>query len=207
MPSRQRAVSVGAVPRPPRNWVPGGTYHIFSRGSNRHALFLGDADRLDFLEYTEVVVRRYRLTCLVFVLMTNHVHLMLRTPFTPDPALSTALRDLNGTHARRFNRRHGREAHTFRNRFGAVYQETTEQLIWTVRYILRNPIEAGLCMHPSDWPWSSFNATAGLATPPPFLSVGALLDHFGATPESARPRFVELVESETLPDRDLRTAA
>jgi putative transposase len=197
--------TVLAMPRKPREWVAGGTYHVFTRGSNRHALFLYDGDRYDFLDLLAVVVERYELECLAFVLMSNHYHLLCRAPETS--VISKALRDLNGTHSCRFNRRHGREAHAFRNRFGAVLQETTEQLVWTTRYILRNPVEAGLCGHPSEWPWSSFNATAGLAPPPPFLSTSGLVENFGPTRETAVANFVELVEAVSESDTGVSAAA
>ena len=186
--------------------MPGGTYHVFSRGSNRGALYLVDADRFDFLDYAGVVIKRYELECLAFVLMTTHFHLLFRTPLTLDPVLSMALKDLNGTYSGRFNRRHGREAHAFRNRFGAVFQETTEQLLATARYIVRNPVEAGLCLHPSEWPWSSYKATVGLARPPRFLSAAPLLSLIGPSSEIATRRFVEFVES-AVPDTALRSTA
>jgi len=176
---------------------------VFSRGSNRHVLFLFDADRIEFLEYVSVVVERYGIECFAYVLMTNHVHYLFRTPEEPAGALSSALRDLNGTHSRRFNRRHGRDAHAFRNRFGAVHQETEGHLLWTARYIVRNPIEAGFCAHPAEWPWSSYRATAGLAPPAPFLTVGPLLRHLSDEPESARARYVDFVEAHHTQDRCL----
>jgi REP element-mobilizing transposase RayT len=142
-----------------------------------------------------VVAERYELECLAFALMTNHVHFLFRTPDTPDPVLSWALRDLNGTHSRRFNLRHGREAHAFRNRFGAVLQESHEQLIWTVRYIVRNPVQAGLCAHPAEWPWTSYRATAGLEPPLPFLSIPRVLELFDERSDVARSRYVEFVDA------------
>lgn len=181
------------MPRPPRAWVPGGIYHVFSRGSNRHALFLYDKDRIDLLDYAAIVVARYELECWAFGLMTNHCHYLFRIPDAPI-ALSDALRDLNGTYARRFNHRYGREAHTFRNRFGAVLQETQEQLLWSARYIVRNPVEAGLCGHPSEWSWTSYRATAGLEPPPPLLSVSKLLSLFGDEPEGAMAAYVDFVD-------------
>jgi REP-associated tyrosine transposase len=174
--------------------VPGGFYHVFSRGSNRHALFLYDSDRIDLLHYTATVVERYELECLAFALMTNHVHYLFRTPDSPMPVLSNALRDLNGTHARRFNRRHGREAHAFRNRFGAVLQESTQQLLWTARYIVTNPAAAGLCGHASEWPWTSYRATAGLEPAPAFLSISTLLSFFSDRPEAAVAAYVDFVD-------------
>src|SRR4051812_4603573 len=182
------------MPRPPRNWAPGGTYHVFTRGSNRQALFRLDFDRQDMLGYVGVVSERYELECLAFSLMTNHIHFLFRTPDVPEPALSRALRDLNGTHSRRFNRRYGREAHAFRNRFGAVLQETDDQLLWTARYVVRNPVEAGLCAHPAEWPWSSYRATAGLEDAPAFLSIGAVLELFDSRPDAAMSKYVEFVD-------------
>ena len=193
--TRRRSIStVEVMSRAPRAWVPGGTYHLFSRGSNRSALFLYDHDRSDLLDYLTTVTERYELECMAFALMTNHCHWLFSTPETDKPILSSALRDLNGTYARRFNRRHAREAHVFRNRFGAVLQETTDQLLWTARYIVRNPVDAGLCGHPSEWPWTSYRATAGLEKPPACLCIQRLLELFGSDAETARSGYVEFVD-------------
>src|SRR4051794_4827645 len=125
--------------------------------------------------------------------MGNHCHWLFRAPEEPLDGLSRALRDLNGTHSRRFNRRYGREAHAFRNRFRAVLQETEGQFLWTARYIVRNPVAAGLCIEPGEWPWSSYRATAGLAAARPFLSVAPLLALFGRTTAEARAGYVDFV--------------
>jgi REP element-mobilizing transposase RayT len=194
------ASTVDGVPRPPRDWVPGGAYHVFSRGSNRDALFFYDEDRFDLLDYTTVVVERYDLECLAYVFMTNHVHYLFRTPPEPLDALSKALRDLNGRYARRFNKRHGREAHAFKNRFGAFLKESVEEVMWTARYIVRNPVEAGLCAHPAQWPWSSYRATVGLESPPAFLSVPALLSLFASSDERAVARYVAYLAEPAVSD-------
>ena len=200
MDAADSGVYVRQMPRPPRNWIPGGTYHVFSRGSNRNALFLYDGDRFDFLDYTATVVERYGLECLAYALMTNHVHYLFCTPPEPADALSKALRDLNGTYARRFNKRHDREAHAFKNRFGAISKETREDVIWTARYIVRNPVEAGLCAHAADWPWSSYRPTVGLEPAPAFLSTGLLLSLFGGRSEVALSRYVHYVEQPLVSD-------
>lgn len=173
--------------------MPGGFYHVFSKGSNSGALFLYDYDRIDFLDYVATVIERYELECLAYALMTNHFHGLFRTPERLEPTLSKALRDLNGTHARRFNRRYRREAHAFKNRFGAVLQESVEQLIWTARYVVVNPLEAGLCSHASEWAWTSYRATAGLEPAPEFLSASTLLSFFSDNPAAAVAKYVEFV--------------
>ncbi len=160
--------------RKPRVFIENGIYHVYSRGSNRQAIFELDGDRVDFLHCLERAVARYRLACLGYCLMTNHYHLIFRTP---DARLSTAMRELNGGYSRRFNLRYGREAHLFKNRFGAVLQETQEQFLRTVRYVARNPIEKGLCARAEEWRWSSHRALAGLDAMPRFLHADELLLH------------------------------
>ncbi len=73
-------------------------------------------------------------------------------------------------------------------------QKTSEQLLWTARYVVRNPVEAGLCAHPAEWSWSSYRATAGLEEPLPFLAVQSLLELFDERPDLAMTRYVEFVD-------------
>lgn len=178
------------VPRRSRELVDG-IYHVFARGSNRQALFELDVDRTDFLDGLRRVIVRYELGCLAYCLMTNHYHLLVHTR---GPELSSAMRDLNGRYARRFNRRNERDAHLFRNRFGAVLQESDDQLLTTVRYIARNPIEKGLCARAEEWRWSGHRAVIGKEPSPSFLDVDELLAHFGDPAEMARSRYAALVD-------------
>lgn len=134
----------------------------------------------------ERVVSRFELSCIAYCLMPNHYHLVVETR---DGALSNAMKALNGRYAIRFNKREGRDAHLFKNRFGAVLQESESQLLWTLRYIVRNPIESGLCAHPGEWPWSSYRACAGVAPAPSFLDVFGALSNFGDESEVARDRY------------------
>ncbi|HXF98481.1 MAG TPA: transposase [Gaiellaceae bacterium] len=179
------------MPRAPRDFVPGGIYHVFSRGSNRQAIFAFDSDRIDFLRCLDRVVRVYDLSCLTYCLMPNHYHLIVQVHGSE---LSRAMQALNGRYALRFNRRYARDAHLFKNRFGAVLQESDKQLFWTLRYAVRNPVEAGLCSTPREWPWSSYTATVGLQRPPRFLDVGRLLSLFGEPADLARSRYAALVD-------------
>ena len=176
--------------RPQREWLAGAIYHVFTRGSNRQAVFLYDSDRVDLLACLARVVERYALECLAYGLMPNHCHYLFRIP---DERLSCAMISLNGRYALRFNRRHERCAHLFRNRFGAVLQESNEQVLWTARYIVMNPVAADLCSHPEEWPWTSYRATAGLEPAPTFLSVDALLSYFGDTPQRAVGRYISFI--------------
>jgi hypothetical protein len=115
--------------------------------------------------------------------MSNHYHLVLETG---DGELSRAIKALNGRYALRFNQRHQRDAHLFKNRFGAVHQGSESQLLWTLRYAVRNPVENGLCGMPEEWRWSSYRASIGLDRVPRFLDVSRLLSYFADMPDRAR---------------------
>jgi putative transposase len=178
--------------RPRREIIPGGVYHVFSRGSNRNAIFVFDGDRIDFLVCLKRVVERYELTLLGYCLMPNHYHLITQTA---DSRLSQAMKELNGRYALRFNRRYGRDAHVFKNRFGAVLLEAESHFVWTCAYVVMNPVRAGLCATPEEWPWSSYRASIGLDKAPAFLARDKLLSYFGGEAGGGVTAYVSQVEA------------
>ena len=178
--------------RPARDWVDGCIYHVFSRGSNRQAIFLNEGDYVEFDLLLADALRRLRVQCFGWSLMPNHWHALVR-----GDRLSELMKHVNHRYALRFNRRWGRTAHVFENRFGAVAQESDDQFLWTIRYILRNPVEAGIASTVADARWTSFRATAGLDPAPDFLAVDRVLASFAEDdPALARRRFVAFVSSE-----------
>jgi len=185
--------------RAPRDFFAGGVYHVYSRGSNRQAIFTFDSDRVDFLGCLDRVVDRCQLSCLAYCLMSNHYHLVL---LTHDGKLSRGVQALNGRYANRFNRRYGRDAHVFKNRFRASLQETQTQLLWTLRYTVVNPVKSGLCGSPDEWRWSSYRACAGIDAAPAFLDVDRLWSYFGDATEVAMARYRDSVMAATVSDTD-----
>ena len=120
-------------------------------------------------------VYRYRWTCLAYCLMTNHFHLVLSLSA---PNLSRGMHRLNGLYARRFNERHGHHGHLFEARYSSILMKSEEHYLDAIRYVALNPVAAGLCEDPADWPWSSFRATAGLDPCPRFLAGARVRRHF-----------------------------
>ena len=176
-----------------REWLEGSIYHVFARGSNRQSIFLNEGDYVEFDMLLAAEIRKHRVQTFGWSLMPNHWHGLFRCP---DGGLSRFMQRLNHRYALRFDRRWGRTAHVFDNRFGAVLQETEEQFLWTLRYVIRNPVAAGLCASPFDTRWTSFRATVGLTPAPEYLRVGEILEHFGHDPIEARQRFVDFVVGE-----------
>jgi len=154
--------------RPLRLQFPGGIYHVTARGNNRRPIFEDDDDCARFLTVLASIVARYHVLCHAYCLMNNHYHLLLETP---EANLSLAMRQLNGVYTQRFNRRHERCGHLLQGRFGAQLVDGDAYLREVCRYIVLNPVRAGLVAHPRQWRWSSFHATAGEAAIPGFLTV------------------------------------
>ena len=192
------------MPRPPRVVVPGGFYHVGSRGNNRQPVYWADADRNDFMGLLADVVRRWEWILLTFCLMPNHFHLVVHVP---QAGLSEGMQLLNGGHARLTNARYGRSGHLFRNRFWSKAIEGDEQLLETIRYVVRNPVRAGLCATPEQWRWSSHRACAGIDRAPTFLAVDFVRGLFGGRREEACLRYRRFVEDGQLSVSDTESEA
>lgn len=103
------------------------------------------------------------------------------------------MRQLNGLYARRFNRRYEVEGHVFQSRFRSVLVENDPYLLEVCRYVVLNPVRAGVCDHPGDWPWSTFNAAVGSSASPVPLALDRLLGLFAATRRTAQRAYEEFV--------------
>lgn len=170
-------------------------YHLTQRGNNRGLIFRDDHDRRLFLSMLAGTVERRDWSCLAYCLMTNHLHLIVRTP---EPDLADGMRDMLRGFAQGFNRRHARTDHVFGRRYGSVVIETDSQLLATLRYVALNPIEAGLVAHPARWPWSSYAALSGLVPSPWFLATDVVLGHLSSDRAAARQVARKFVEGPTV---------
>lgn len=180
----------GVVPRKPREEVAGGIHHVYARGNNKALLFVDDVDREGYLWLLGTEVGRRRWRCLQYCLMDNHMHMLIETP---EPNLGRGMQRLHGDFGRGFNRRHSRSGHVFQGRYGSTPVRDDEQL-WTVAgYIAANPVEAGLCRSPEDWPWSSHAAAAGGRAAPPWLDLARLYERFESWGGDPRERYLAAV--------------
>jgi len=171
--------------------IPGGIYHLIARGNARGRIVRDDEDRRRFLDILSRVVERYGWLCHSYCLMDNHYHLVAETP---RPNLPSGMRQLNGLYAQSFNVRHDRCGHVFEARYRSRLVEKESYLLAVCRYVVLNPVKAGICSHPEQWPWSSYRATAGLEPPPPFLTTDWLLAQFAPTRKLAQQRYRAYVE-------------
>ena len=181
--------------RPHRPLAPGLVYHVTARGNAKGAIFLTDSDREVFLSGLILARHLDGVLCHAYCLMRNHYHLLVETPRAN---LDDAMQRLNGTYAMRFNRHHERTGHVFQGRYGTKLITDDDYALTVVRYIAANPVQAGVCAAPEDWPWSSYAATAGFVARPPFLT-SRVLGWFAD--RHAYRRFVTAGLADTLAER------
>jgi REP-associated tyrosine transposase len=90
--------------------------------------------------------------------MTNHYHLLVETL---EVNLSRRMQQLNGIYTHWFDRTHHRVGHVFQGRYKAILVEKDSYLLETARYVVLNPVRAGVVDDSGAWPWSSYTATIG----------------------------------------------
>lgn len=179
------------MPRPLRLLAPEVLYHVVGQATGTDRLFVSAVDYRHFLSLLERVALRFRWRCFSYCLIGTHYHLMVETP---EPSLARGMHRLNGMYAQAFNRRHGRSGHLFGDRYYSIQVEGEGHGLELVRYIALNPVRAGLCPSPERWPWSSYAATIGNATPPVFLESEEVLRWFSPRREAAIRRLRAFVE-------------
>jgi REP element-mobilizing transposase RayT len=155
---------------------PGAVYHVTARGDGREAIYGEDRDRDLFLEVVGHVLDRFAWRCHAYCLMGNHYHLLIETP---EANLSRGMRQLNGVYTQRFNRRHARVGPVFQGRYTAIVVQKDTHLLELCRYVVLNPVRAGMVKRVQDWRWSSYRVTGGQTDVPTWVTTDWLLVQFG----------------------------
>jgi putative transposase len=176
--------------RPLRIEFPGAVYHVTSRGNAKQPIFLDTGDYRSFFSILGDVSGSFGWQCYAYCLMPNHYHLVLSTP---TGVLSRGMRQLNGVYAQRFHGRHDSVGHVFQGRFKSIHVDKEPYLLEVCRYVVLNPVRAGLVKKCEAWRWSSYKATLGLGPKPSFLASDWLLSQFGKAPGRARRAFAKFV--------------
>ena len=177
------------MPRTGRLDYPGALHHVLARGVARGKIFGDDRDRTRFLKDLATLVAEAKGGCLAWVLMPNHVHLLLRTGERP---LRWIMHRLLMWYAQGYNRRWRRSGHLFQNRYKAILIEDDPYLGELVRYIHLNPLRSGLVStlgQLAKYPWCGHGALVGIRSLP-WQAVDEVLETFGGTRGVARERYL-----------------
>jgi len=169
-----------------------GTFHIYTHCVWAVSeLYRNDEDRAEFLRGLARVTDRHGWTCVAYCLMTSHCHLIVDVE---DGVLPRAMHALNLPYARNFNRRYRLRGHVQYEQYGARRIGSEDDLLYRFKYVVNNPVEAGLCESPADWPWSSYAGTVGVGPLATFVDPMLVLDCFRWPETDARAALRHYVE-------------
>ena len=138
------------------------------------------------------VCERYNWICHGWCQMDNHYHVVVETI---EGNLSQGMRQLNGVYAQYVNRTHKRVGHVFQGRYKAILVEKESYLLELSRYVVLNPVRAGMVDDAGQWPWSSYAATMGTVPAPAWRITDWILGQFGRQRGEAMARFRDFVRA------------
>lgn len=182
------------MPRLARLDAPGVLHHIMIRGIERRAIFRSDQDRRDFLKRLAVLLPESQTQCYAWVLMKNHVHLLLRSGVS---GISQLMRRLLTGYAVYFNRRYRRHGQLFQNRFKSIICQEEVYFKELVRYIHLNPVRAkvvGDIGTLNRYPFCGHSALMGKQKRP-WQQNDYVLSYFGKSVSDARKSYLEYAKS------------
>jgi putative transposase len=185
--------------RRPRLVLPAVPLHIIQRGNNRSPCFACEADYLVYLSLARQYAAEAACQVHAYVLMTNHVHLLLSSGGKTGP--SVLMRRLGQHYVQYFNRRYARTGTLWEGRFRSCLVDNERYLLICQRYIELNPVRAGMVGAPGEYRWSSYRANAGGLDDPlvtPHLLYAGLGRHDGERRAAYQDLFREVLSDQLL---------
>lgn len=178
--------------RLPRIIVPGLPLHVIQRGNNRQATFFLEEDYRKYLDALEVASDEYECLVHAYVLMTNHIHLLL-TPMT-EKSVSLMMQAIGRKYVRYINGAYQRSGTLWEGRYKSALVETEQYLLTCSRYIELNPVRAGMVDAPGQYKWSSYCSNA-LGTDNNCLTQHEVYMRLGKNDESRQQAYKSLFKN------------
>ncbi len=148
------------MPRPIRIAYPGAWYYVMNRGRRAEDIFLDKHDYQAFTELLQETSEAWNIRIAAYCLMPKHYHMLVQTPAGN---ISRAMRHVNGVYTQRYNNRHQADGQLFRGRYKSILVNGDSYLLQLVRYIHRNPLQAGLVEDLKTYPWCTHKAYLSVA--------------------------------------------
>ncbi|MFC3150878.1 transposase [Litoribrevibacter euphylliae] len=175
--------------RKPRLSLPNIPQHIIQRGNNRQPCFFDQQDFKVYLCKLEEYTQKYQVSVHAFVLMTNHVHLLMAP--TESNGISKVMQSLGRYYVRYFNHTYKRTGTLWEGRYKSSLIDSDNYFLTVSRYIELNPVRAAMVQHPAEYPWSSYQGNA-LGKPISLLTPHPCYLQLGHTPAAQQQRYRSL---------------
>jgi REP-associated tyrosine transposase len=177
------------MPRRAREEAAGAIHHVVAEGNGKARIVVDDSDRVDLVRRLAAACAVHGWRCHAYCLLDTHLHSVLETA---DPNLGLGMRRLLGDYAQSFHRRHHSEGHLFRRPYYSRRVHDESHFVSACIYVVLNPVEAGMCAHPVEWVWCSYEQTA--YDKPGFVHTETLLASFGVDVELSRQAYRAAVD-------------
>lgn len=185
------------MPRKPRFYQPGVTVHVFQRGHNKGPVFFDDQDYLAYLRFLKSSADAIGCPVHAYVLMTNHVHLLVTPAAAND--VSLLLQSIGRHYVPYINKSYRRRGSLWEGRYKSCLVQAEDYFLLCMRYIEMNPVHAGMVGHPAQYRWSSYAANAqGVNNV--IIQPHALYLTLGDNPEARQAAYRGLFEDIIAPD-------
>ncbi len=163
------------MPRKPRIEFEGAFYHVIARGNQRQKIFNDESDCRKYLQLLTIYKNRYNYRLYAYVLMSNHVHLLIETG---EVSLSKILQGIHQSYTMYFNRKNQTVGHLFQGRYKGILCDRDAYLLMLLKYIHYNPVRAGIAATADKYLWSSHYAYSGKTKPNSLVDTGQVLSMF-----------------------------
>ena len=164
------------MPRPLRVHVPGGFYHVTLRGNHRSDVFVVEHDRLLLNKIVARAIEKFDARLHAYCWMHNHLYFLMQAGSEP---LAHPMRNIAAEFARAMQAKLATTGHFFERRYHANLIDADSYLLEVLRYIHRNPVDAGIVARAEDFRWSSHHAYAGSRNES-WVTTGFLLQMFSS---------------------------
>ncbi|MBR3134498.1 MAG: transposase [Clostridia bacterium] len=148
------------MPRYPRNYIKTCFFHVITQGIEKTYIFESEEDIEFYLVKMYSLNQECEIKIIAYCIMNNHAHILLETSKVEN--LAKFMQRLNTAYAKYYNKKYSRVGYVFRNRYRSegIYNE--KYLYNCIKYIHYNPVKAGMCKHPWEYPYSNYKITKEL---------------------------------------------
>ena len=175
--------------------APNTLLHIINRGNGKKVIFHDECDHLLFLELIQLYKKRYEINVYHYALMSNHIHLMVEA--TLAMTISKFAQELFRRYSYRYNQKYHMVGHVWQARYRSIVIETESYYLRCGQSIELNPVRAGIALHPSEYPWSSYRGLIR-KTASQWLDRHPRLERYQAIQSSGVTMYQEIIEQELI---------
>ena len=165
-----------------------------NRSRKGEIIFREKDDHYFFVNLLKDIGEVWKARTAAYCMMTNHYHILIQTP---DANLSRCMRHINGVYTQYYNRKYSTDGQLFKGRYKSILVDTDSYLLELVRYIHRNPLEAGIVKDLNSYDWSSHKCYLSNAKKWEWLHKGFVLKIFSENDAEAKKKYIEFIHKET----------